>query len=156
MTARSADGTGSGYYAGDHFDLARLDVRGIAERAVTKAVRSQQPKAIEPGSYPVILEPQAVADLLGFLTNSLDARSAEEGRSAFAAKDGKTRVGEQMFSERLNLYSDPQHAELPAVPATAEGIAARRLPLITPARSRTWSTRGSGRESGSATRPRGR
>ena len=25
VTARSADGTGSGYYAGDHFDLARLD-----------------------------------------------------------------------------------------------------------------------------------
>ena len=26
ITARSEDGTGSGYYAGDHFDLARLDV----------------------------------------------------------------------------------------------------------------------------------
>jgi predicted Zn-dependent protease len=130
MTARSADGTGSGYYAGDHFDLGRLDIRQIAQHAVTKAVRSQQPKAIEPGAYSVILEPQAVADLLGFLANSLDARSAEEGRSAFAAKEGKTRIGEKMFSERINLYSDPQHAELPAVPATGEGIPARRLPLI--------------------------
>jgi predicted Zn-dependent protease len=131
MTARSADGNGSGYYAGDHFDLGRLDIRQIAQQAVTKAVRSQQAKAIEPGAYPVILEPQAVADLIGFLGSSLDARSAEEGRSAFAAKEGKTRVGEKMFSERINLYSDPQHAELPAVPATAEGIPARRLPLIT-------------------------
>jgi predicted Zn-dependent protease len=131
LTARSADGTGSGYYAGDHFDLARLDIRQIAEQAVTKAVRSQQPKAIEPGAYPVILEPQAVSDLLGFLTNSLDARSAEEGRSAFAAKDGKTRVGEKIFSERINLYSDPRHAELPSVPATPEGLPATRLPLIT-------------------------
>ena len=131
LTARSADGTGSGYYAGDHFDLARLDVRQIAEQAVTKAVRSQQPKAIEPGNYPVILEPQAVADLLGFLTNTLDARSAEEGRSAFAAKDGKTRLGEQIFSERINLFSDPTHAEMPAVPATPEGVPAARLALIT-------------------------
>ena len=130
MTARSADGTGSGYYAGDHFDLARLDVRRIAEQAVSKAVRSQGAKAIEPGNYPVILEPQAVADLLGFLGNSLDARSADEGRSAFADKGGKTRVGEKMFSERITLYSDPQHPELPAIPATAEGVAADRLPLI--------------------------
>jgi predicted Zn-dependent protease len=51
LTARSADGTGSGYFAGDHFDLARLDVQRIAARAVDKAVRSQQPKSIEPGVY---------------------------------------------------------------------------------------------------------
>ena len=33
LTARSADGTGSGYFAGDHFDLARLDVQRIAGQA---------------------------------------------------------------------------------------------------------------------------
>jgi len=131
VTARSADGTGSGYYAGDHFDLARLDAQHIADQAVGKAMRSQNPKAIEPAAYPVILEPQAVADLLGFLTNAFDARTAEEGRSALSAKDGKTRVGEKLFDERLNLYSDPMHAELPAVPSTPEGIPATRLPLIT-------------------------
>jgi predicted Zn-dependent protease len=130
LTARSADGTGSGYYAGDHFDLSRLDVPKIAEQAVNKAVRSQNPKAIEPGAYPVILEPEAVANLLGFLGNALDARSAEEGRSAFSAKDGKTRLGEKIFSERIKLYSDPRHAELPSVPATGDGIPAARLALI--------------------------
>jgi predicted Zn-dependent protease len=130
LTARSADGTGSGYYAGDHFDLARLDAARIAEQAVGKAVRSQQPKAIEPGVYPVILEPQAVSDLLGSLTGALDARSADEGRSAFSARDGKTRIGEAMFSEKINLYSDPMHAEMPAVPSTSEGVPATRLSLI--------------------------
>jgi predicted Zn-dependent protease len=130
VTARSADGTGSGYCAGDHFDLARLDVTRIAEQAVQKAIRSREPKPIEPAAYPVILEPQAVSDLMGFLTNSFDARTADEGRSAFAAKDGKTRLGEKLFNERLNLYSDPMHPEMPAVPSTAEGIPATRLPLV--------------------------
>jgi len=130
VTARSADGTGSGYYAGDHFDLARLDVKRIADRAVEKAIRSREPKAIEPAAYPVILEPQAVADLVGFLTNSFDARTADEGRSAFAAKDGKTRVGETLFNERINIYSDPMHADMPAVPSTAEGIPATRVSLV--------------------------
>ncbi len=130
VTARSADGTGSGYYSGDHFDLARLDSKRIADEAVQKAVQSRQPKPIEPGTYPVILEPQAVADLIGFLTSSFDARTADEGRSAFSAKDGKTRLGEQLFNERINLYSDPMHPELPAAPSTAEGIPASRLWLV--------------------------
>lgn len=130
VTARSADGTGSGYFAGDHFDVARLDSQHIAEQAVSKAVRSRAPKPIEPGVYPVILEPQAVADLIGFLTNAFDARTADEGRSAFSGKDGKTRVGDAMFNQRLNLYSDPMHADLPVSPSTNDGIPASRLSLI--------------------------
>lgn len=70
VTARTADGTGSGYYAGDHFDLGRLDTKRIASRAVEKAVESRQRRAIEPAAYPVILEPQAVGDLIGFLTGA--------------------------------------------------------------------------------------
>jgi predicted Zn-dependent protease len=130
VTARSADGTGSGYYAGDHFDLARLDAPAIARQAVDKAVRSRGPKPIEPGVYPVILEAQAVADLLGFLTSSFDARNTDEGRSAYAGKDGATKVGEALFSERLNIYSDPMHPEMPAAPVTAEGVPAARLSLV--------------------------
>lgn len=130
VTARSVDGTGSGYYAGDHFDLARLDAKHIAEQAVGKAVRSREPKAIEPGVYPVILEPQAVSDLMGSFNSALDARTADEGRSAFSGKDGKTRVGEPLFHPKINLYSDPMHAEMPAVPSTNEGIPATRLSLV--------------------------
>lgn len=130
VTARTPDGTGSGYFAGDHVDLSRLNAAHIAAQAVGKAVRSREPKPIEPGVYPVILEPQAVADLLGFLTGAFDARTADEGRSAFSAKDGKTRLGEAMFSERLNLYSDPMHPDMPAAPSTTDGTPATRLSLI--------------------------
>lgn len=130
ITARTPDGTGSGYYAGDHFDLSKLNAQHIAEQAVGKAVRSREPKPIEPGVYPVILEPQAVADLVGLLTNAFDARTADEGRSAFSGKDGRTRLGEAMFSERLNLYSDPMHPDMPAAPSTSDGTPATRLSLI--------------------------
>ena len=98
--------------------------------AVGKAVRSRQPKDIQPSVYPVILEPQAAADLIGSLTNSFDARTADEGRSAFSAKGGKTRVGETLFDERISVYSDPMHPELPATPSTSEGIPAARLSLV--------------------------
>ena len=35
-----------------------------------------------------------------------------------------------MFNEKLNLYSDPMHADLPAAPSTSEGIPATRFSLI--------------------------
>ena len=109
ITARSADGTGSGYFAGDHFDLARLDAKHIVEQAVGKAVRSQQPESRSSlASIPSILEPQAVADLIGFLTSSL--RRENRGRRAAArsqAKDGKTRVGEAMFRRATQPVQRP-------------------------------------------------
>ena len=130
ITARAADGTGSGYFSSDHFDLSKLNAQHVVDQAVNKAVKSRQPKPIEPGVYPVILEAQAVADLVGFLTSSLDARTTDEGRSAFSGKDGKSRLGEKMFNEKLNLYSDPMHPELPAAPSTTEGVPAARVSLI--------------------------
>lgn len=130
VTARAADGTGSGYFSSDHFDLSKLNAQHVVDQAVDKAVKSRQPKPIEPGVYPVILEAQAVADLVGSLTNSLDARPNDEGRGAFSGKDGKTKIGEKLFNEKVNLYSDPMHADLPAAPSTAEGIPATRLSLI--------------------------
>ena len=130
VTARTPDGTGSGYYSGDHFDLSRLDAQHIAQEAVNKAVKSRNPQPIDPGIYPVILEPQAVSDLLGFFTGAFDARTAEEGRSPLSGKDGKTRLGDAMFSDRINLYSDPAHPEMPATPATNEGVPATRLSLV--------------------------
>ena len=44
------------------------DLRTAAfKRAIDKARLSRNPVAVEPGRYTVILEPQAVSDLLGFL-----------------------------------------------------------------------------------------
>ncbi len=78
-TMRTADGTGSGYAAVDAPRLADVDAAALAERAAKKAETSAKPRDLPPGEYPVILEPQAVADLLGLIVLSLDGRSAEEG-----------------------------------------------------------------------------
>ena len=127
VTARTPDGTGSGYFIRNHFDIARLDTTRIGREAVSKALNSRQPRSLDPGVYPVILDPQAVADLVGLLPYAFDARLADEGRSAFSAAGGKTRIGERVLDERLSLYSDPWHPELPGPAAAADGIPARKL-----------------------------
>jgi predicted Zn-dependent protease len=43
VTARAEDGTGSGYFARDHFDVGRLDHTRIVEQAIEKSQRSAAP-----------------------------------------------------------------------------------------------------------------
>lgn len=130
VTARTPDGTGSGYFRRNHFDVARLNTARVGHEAVQKALRSRQPKPLGPGVYTVILEPQAVADLLGTLRFAFDARRTDEGRGAFSAPGGKTRLGEQVTDERLSLLSDPWHPEVPGAAAAQDGIPAQKLYLV--------------------------
>ncbi len=70
------------------------------------------------------------ADLLGFIGFVFDARLADEGRSPFSAPGGKTKIGEKIVDERLSVYSDPWHPELPGSQAAQGGIPAQKLYLV--------------------------
>lgn len=129
-TARTADGGSSGYFLRNHFDVARLDSKRVAREAIRKALESRRPQTLEPGVYTVILEPQAVADLLSGLAFGFDARSAEEGRSPFSAPGGKTKLGRQIFDERINIYSDPWNPELPGSQVAQGGLPAQKIYLV--------------------------
>src|SRR5687768_16728648 len=129
-TARTPDGGSSGYFLRNHFDVTKLDVKRVAREAIRKALESRQPRTLEPGVYPAILEPQAVADLLSGIAFGFDARSADEGRSPFSAPEGKTKVGQKIFDERINIYSDPWNAELPGSASAQGGIPAEKIYLV--------------------------
>src|ERR1041385_6931943 len=124
VTARTPDGGSSGYFLRNHFDIGKLDTRRIGHEAMQKALHSRNPRPMEPGVYPVILEAQAADDLirLGF-----DARSADEGRSPYSAPGGKTKLRQHVFDERINFYSDPWHPELPTSPVAQDGIPAQKM-----------------------------
>ncbi len=85
MTARTPDGAGSGYFLRSHIDVRRVDTRLVYREAIRRAQESRRARTIDAGTYPVILEAQAVADLISGFSLNFDARSAEEGRSAFSA-----------------------------------------------------------------------
>jgi predicted Zn-dependent protease len=147
MTSRTRDGSSSGYFLRNHYDVSKLDTERIARESIRRALEAQNAREVEPGTYPVILEPQAVADLLSSFAGSFDARSAEEGRSPLSAPGGKTRLGEQFFDEKINIYSDPWRAELPGPIATAAGLPAQKIYLVRGGKvenlvySRFWATK---------------
>ena len=121
-TARTPDGTGSGWASAGSRDWGAIDPATIGRVAARKAQSSRNPQAIEPGLYTAVLEPQAVNDLVPLLSNALNARNADEGRSAFSKPGGGTRVGEKVVDERVTLYSDPADPELLAMPFDVEGF----------------------------------
>jgi len=127
ITARTEDGTGSGYALADFNDASRLDAAAVTRIAAKKAAMSKGARAIEPGKYTVILEPAAAGTLIDLMVGSMDARSAEEGRSYLSKAGGGTRQGEKLLDERVHLYSDPLHPEVPGSKWTQDGLPQRRI-----------------------------
>ncbi|WP_339724417.1 TldD/PmbA family protein [Maribacter stanieri] len=121
VTMRTNDGTGSGWVSRDFNDVTKFDADEAAKTAIDKAVLSREAKAIEPGKYTVILEPAASSDLLRNMFRSLDARSADEGRSFMSGKDGANKLGEKIVDERVNIWSDPLNPEVPTATWNGEG-----------------------------------
>lgn len=130
LTVRTEDGTGSGYVIKGYNDVDKLDTAAVSKVAVQKSLQSVGARALEPGKYTVILEPAAGAVLLENLYFDMDARSADEGRSFFSNPDGKTKLGETIVDERVTIYSDPTHPELPASPWSDDGQAQHRTAWI--------------------------
>lgn len=130
VTARTPDGTSSGYFLRSNNDISKLDTMRIARESIRKAIEGRGARAIDPGVYTVILEPQAVADLIGGFGFGFNARNAEEGRSVFSAPGGKTKKGEAVFDERVTIYSDPWHPELPGSQSAQGGIPAEKIIMI--------------------------
>lgn len=127
ITARTEDGTGSGYALADFNDASRLDAAAVTRIAAKKATLSKAARAIEPGKYTVILEPAAAGTLIELMVGAMNARSAEEGRSYLGKAGGGTRQGEKLLDERVHLYSDPLHPEVPGSKWTVDGLPQRRI-----------------------------
>ena len=133
LTARTNDGTGSGWAGATANDWSKLDFAGVAKRAIDKARASMNPVALEPGRYTVVLEPDATSDLIPLMSGALQARSAEEGRSAFAKPGGATKLGEKIVDERVTLLSNPADPLILASPFDDDGM---------PLGRQTWIQRG--------------
>ncbi|MGC8783125.1 MAG: TldD/PmbA family protein [Armatimonadota bacterium] len=108
---------GSGWVEQTHEDMNAISPEAVAKRAADKAEAARHPREVPPGDYTVVLEPAAVAELLAYMAWSMDAKAADEGRSAFTGKEG-TAVGNNL----VTLQSLPAHPECPAEPFFDDGM----------------------------------
>ena len=129
-TVRTPDGSGSGWVGKNVADVRRIDTGSEVMTAIEKASLSRNPEPLEPGKYTVILEPAASAGLLMNMFSSFDARSADEGRSFLSGKGGGNRLGEKLFSGKVNISSDPRYEEAAVIPWDQDGLSRQKLDIV--------------------------
>ncbi|HUO52398.1 MAG TPA: TldD/PmbA family protein [Gemmatimonadaceae bacterium] len=122
-TVRTQDGRGSGWAGASHSDWSKIDPAALGDRALDKARRSQDPVAVEPGKYTVVLEPTAVGNLVQLLGFAMNARFADEGRSFFSKPGGGNKIGMKVVDDRVTISSDPGDADTRAYPFAPDGLA---------------------------------
>ena len=133
LTCRTQDGRGSGWAGITGVkDLSLIDAAKISEIAADKAVRSQKPRALEPGRYTVILESRPAARFLSLMTGIFNARAVETGpRSYLSGKErGASKLGEKVFSDLVTIKSDIGNPILRQTPIMADGTAARPVTWV--------------------------
>lgn len=117
---------GYGYASQMAIDITRIDAAQVAERALQKALMSKNPIEVEPKEYTVILEEEAVADLLRMLAYcGLGAKAVHEGYSFMCE-----RFGERIVSEAVTIYDDGLSDEGLPLPFDYEGVPKQRVVLI--------------------------
>jgi predicted Zn-dependent protease len=105
-----------------------LELDSVADRATRKCVQARKITDISPGTYDVILEPDAVAEIMMWLNGiGFSATSLEEKQSFMAGH-----IDEQIVSEKLSIADDgncPHGLGLPQ-PFDAEGTPKARVDII--------------------------
>jgi predicted Zn-dependent protease len=80
---------------------------------------AQRSVELPAGRYETIMPPSTVADMMIYLGWTMSGRGAQEGRTAFSAPGGGTRVGERLTELPLTLFSDPMAPGLACSPFVA-------------------------------------
>ena len=125
--------TSAGWAKGGSWRLSDLDTEALGQEAVSKAVDGQDPVAIEPGRYPVVLDTYAVDDILEALSlYGMGAQTVQEGRSwmndFIGTQDAR---GAQAMSPSVTIWDDGSASRGWPVPFDAEGVPRRRGDIIT-------------------------
>jgi PmbA protein len=116
----------SGYASGASNKIDEIEVARIADIAVKKCRKSRDPKDIEPGTYEVILEPAATAEIFSWLKFvAFGSESFEDGTSFIAG-----RLGEKVMGDNVSIYDDALDPECSGLPFDYEGVPKKRVHFI--------------------------
>ncbi len=121
---RSGDGTG--YDSAASWRVSDVDLPQIAGTQSEWADRGREPSGIEPGTYPVVLMPLAVSELVEYLSYmGFGAKSVFDGESFFCDRTGAT-----VAADLVTIADDVSNEHSLGTPFDAEGVWRRRVEMI--------------------------
>lgn len=116
-------GAASGFAGWCGAPSGAIELDRLAQVAADKALRSRDPLALAPGSYDVVLAPEAIAELLEWMASaSFSATSMLDGTSLLIG-----RQGQPLCDERITVTDATSPGELPF---DAEGTTRRGVTFI--------------------------
>jgi PmbA protein len=119
------DPPSSGWAEGAGWDARHVDPTALGREAVERMAK-QQPQALPPGKYRVLLDYAAAGDLLLWLGMlGFGGHPEAEGWSCL-----RRRRGRRVAPEFVNVVDDASSPESIPIGIDFEGLAARRTPLI--------------------------
>ena len=125
ITARGDDS--AGWAKGGGWDMGEIDAEALADEAIGKAVRGRDPRDLEPGEYPVVLEHYAVDDMLEALSfYGMGAQMVQDGRSWM-----NDTLGQSAMSPLVSIHDDGLDTAGWPAPFDAEGVPRRRVDIVT-------------------------
>ncbi len=134
----------SGYASRLAMDAGAIDVEAAGREAIDKAVRSRNPAEVPAGTWTVILEEYAVADLIAYLGYvGFGAQGYQQGAS-FASG----RLGDKVCSDAISIWDDGHDPCGILSPFDYEGVARQKVSLIEQgiAQGVVWDSVTAGRE----------
>ncbi|MFH1335312.1 MAG: metallopeptidase TldD-related protein [Candidatus Zixiibacteriota bacterium] len=116
----------SGYSDQISRDVNDIQVDDLAQTAIGKCMDSKNPRDLEPGEYPVILEPSAVAALVEWMNYiGFGCKPLQEGTSFLS-----NRIGKKIMGENVAMYDDGTDEGAIAFPFDFEGVPKQKVTLI--------------------------
>ncbi|NTU71003.1 MAG: TldD/PmbA family protein [Coriobacteriia bacterium] len=118
--------SGSGWASFLDIDAANLAAEAIGSQAADIAQRAANPGDLAPGTYTVVLAPDAVADIMDFLAyTGFSAKSVDEGRSFMSGH-----IGEQVMSDHITITDDALSKRAMGTTFDFEGQPRRKVVLV--------------------------
>lgn len=124
--ARANGKTGTAGRAQYAADPAQIDLAGMAREAAEEAVADLDARSVVSGTYPILLRPDAAADLLAAFASLFSADAAQKGLSLL-----KGREGNAIAAPCVSIADDPLLAEgFASRPFDGEGVASQRVNVV--------------------------
>lgn len=118
--------SGAGYAGGISCAKSGVNARAVGRTALCKCIKSMDPKAVEPGEYTVILEPQALAELIAYMGYmGFGAQNFDEGTSFLCG-----RIDTKVAGDAVSIWDDGLDAEGMPISFDFEGVPKRKVMLI--------------------------
>ncbi len=106
--------------------VSEIDPESIGLEAIHKAINGRNPRNIEVGEFPVILDPYVTDDLLDMLNmNGMGGQTVLDGRSWM-----NDRLEEQAMSPLVSIWDDGLNSQGMPMPFDSEGVPKQRVDIV--------------------------